>query len=286
MAIISELEEHIGNSSPAMAHFLAKTANTMSEAQQRDFLASLQMMDIEFQMEVAPYMPEGSEIDPSVARLMTFPPEAGVGPGGLNIAGVSSEGIYNPDTLNIPYGEHSIQLEPDTVSAIEPINARAPLWAHEYRHFEDPQPPEMWGSKDVNNHELVNRVQDLMASQNKDELAANVQSLAGLAFERARKDNAVSRRILGTQGQPLRVDALFPDEETFLDALRAPRFGTDVTIARAARKLLGSPLLSKLISGPGKGLPDAAIGPYYKRVVLGDIEMPEDYREGGRTRLI
>ena len=154
MALIPELKEYIDKGSPEAKSVLTKAANKMSEAQQRDFLASLQLGDAEFQLAVAPYMPKGSTIDPSRARLKAFPKEAGIGPRGLTLKGVSTGNIKDPENPNLrqEFRGYEIMLEPETVSAIEAINATPRVFAHEYRHFED-----------TDGLEIINRIQDLMA---------------------------------------------------------------------------------------------------------------------------
>ena len=132
MALIPELKEHISKGSPESKGVLTKAANKMSEAQQRDFLASLQLGDAEFQLAVAPYMPKGSTIDPSRARLKAFPKEAGIGPRGLTLKGVSTGNIKDPENPNLrqEFRGYEIMLEPETVTAIEAINATPRVFAH------------------------------------------------------------------------------------------------------------------------------------------------------------
>ena len=71
--MIEELETHIASRSPSARRFITRATKDMSEEQQLSFLQQLQLGDTEFQTEVAPYMPKGAKIDPSRARLKTFP---------------------------------------------------------------------------------------------------------------------------------------------------------------------------------------------------------------------
>lgn len=269
MALIPELKEHIAKGSPESKGVLTKAANKMSEAQQREFLESLQFGDAEFQLAVAPYMPKGSTIDPSRARLKAFPEEAGIGPRGLTLKGAATANIKDPENPNLrqEFRGYEIMLEPQTVSAIEAINANPRTFAHEYRHFED-----------TDGTEMANRVQDLMASQNRDDLRINARMLAEIA-----------RRRAGMR-----------DEESFklyTDLYNTTINSSEEEVIAAAKALLRSPEIVDLMdfgsATSGGMFPDirkqGALGNYFKRTVLGDTDatdMPEDFRKGGRTRLI
>jgi hypothetical protein len=266
MAIIQELKDHIAKGSPESKGVLTKAANKMSEAQQRDFLASLQASDVEFQMEVAPYMPKGSTIDPSRARLKAFPKEAGIGPKGLTSMGISTKDITDPERLKERFEGYEIQYEPDTVTALEAANANPRVFSHEYRHFEGTDA----------DMELLNRVQDVMASQNKRDLAKSTRLLAGYAYSMA-----AANRFRGSDedGEAEKLDI-----EPYRNAYNATIDGTEEDIAQSAQDLLASPLVSKFMGFRSfqRMLPNAAVGPYFKK----NVEMPEGYRAGGRTRLI
>tara|TARA_R100000654_G_scaffold2135_3_gene7852 strand:+ start:661 stop:1461 length:801 start_codon:yes stop_codon:yes gene_type:complete len=266
VAIIQELKDHIAKGSPESRSVLTKAANKMSEAQQRDFLASLQMGDIEFQTEVAPYMPSGSEIDPSRARLKAFPKEAGIGPRGLTSMGISTKGVTNPELLKERFEGYEIQYEPDTVTALEAANANPRVFSHEYRHFEGTDA----------DMELLNRVQDVMASQNKKDLTKNTRLLAAYAYRMA-----MANRFREDDGDD---EAEKLDAEPYRKAYNTTIDGTEDDIAKTAQDLLASPLVSKFMRFRSfqRMLPRAAVGPYFKK----NVEMPEGYRAGGRTRLI
>jgi len=266
MAIIQELKDHIAKGSPESKPVLTKAANKMSEAQQRDFLASLQGGDAEFQMEVAPYMPKGSTIDPSRARLKAFPKEAGIGPKGLTSMGISTKGVTDPELLKERFEGYEIQYEPDTVSVLEAANANPRVFSHEYRHFEDTDA----------GMELLNRVQDVMASQNKKDLTETTRLLAAYAYRMA-----TANRFRGDDGDD---EAEKLDAEPYRNAYNATIDGTEEDIAQSAQELLDSPLVSKFMGFRSfqKMLPRAAVGPYFKK----NVEMPEGYRAGGRVKLI
>ena len=270
MALIPELKEYIDKGSPEAKSVLTRAANKMSEAQQRDFLASLQLGDAEFQLAVAPYMPKGSTIDPSRARLKAFPKEAGIGPRGLTLKGVSTGNIKDPENPNLrqEFRGYEVMLEPETVSAIEAINATPRVFAHEYRHFED-----------TDGLEIINRIQDLMASQNRDDLRANTRMLAEMARRRAGMEDQEAFKL-------------------YTDLYNTTINSSEEEVIEAAKALMRSPdIVEYMDMGINAISPDlfpdvrkkGALGNYFKRVVLEDTdatEMPKDFRAGGRTRLI
>ena len=238
MALIPEFQEYLGKRSPDAQRIVGQTANKMSEQQQREFLASLQFGDAEFQTEIAPYMPEGSTIDPSRARFKRFPKEAGVGPAGVTLLGIETGKITDPDhpELKIDFRGHQIQLEPQTVTAIE--NAPARVFAHEYRHLEDSDGPEM-----------VNRIQDLIASQNLDDLKTGIQDLA-LSF---RRKAGVGNRKLGALYTDIYNATIDSDKEEVFEA---------------ARELMQSPAVTRLTRRYRPVMEKAAVGNYFEQNVL------------------
>tara|TARA_R110002020_G_scaffold447776_1_gene660198 strand:+ start:269 stop:1366 length:1098 start_codon:yes stop_codon:yes gene_type:complete len=130
---------------------LLQMARSKTEQEQRELLASMQMADIEFQMELSPYMPPDAEIDPSRARVIKFPKEANIGPLGLNKMGAASTAWrgnkrvfeYGGEDDYISYEDpegnvHKIgPIQPNTVNAVGMMNAIPRIWAHEYRHWEE-----------------------------------------------------------------------------------------------------------------------------------------------------
>ena len=279
MALIPELEEHIFKGSPEAKSVLTKAANKMSGAQQREFLASLQHGDSEFQMEVAPYMPKGSTIDPSRARFKV-PPEGEE----FSLRGVTTKDVTDPEKLNLGDFGYDINLEPNTVTVFNAVNANPRILAHEFRHLEGTD-----GSPSIRK-ELLNRIQDLMASQNLKELKANIRGVVG----------AISEDVSGRRD--IQVGKFYSDmhDATFT--------ASEEEIIEDAKRLIQSPLVVgpmddlywKTLLWEGRipahwksRVPDirkkGALGHYFKRKVLGNIdatEMPRDFRKGGRVRLI
>ena len=77
-----------------------------------------QMGDIEFQMGVAPYMPEGSKIDPKKAKVHSLPPE--YKDVDFNVKAFSVPEGYTGKGYDLPYGRDNIEIpaEPGTVIVI------------------------------------------------------------------------------------------------------------------------------------------------------------------------
>jgi hypothetical protein len=295
--MIEELETYIASRGPKARRFLTRAAKDMSEEQQRNFLGSLQLGDTEFQAAVAPYMPKGAEIDPSRARLETFPIQdiegEGVAPKGLSWKGKDYEELKVRDP-NVPDGFQSILIEPETVNAIQARNANPQVWAHEYKHFEDSD----GGS------EYTNRLMDLMAAQNYGDVvtamrstaleALNIATLRKFRLEtdprykgseydaerrRVERDHELATNIYTSVNPAVREDKISEGElYDHLDNL------FDITSTQLA--VLG-------IAGQTVRGNKPAEGRFFKnRKKRGKInrtkesKMPKNYREGGRVRLI
>ena len=255
------LGEYIAKLSPAAQETLTNATKEMSPQQQLEFLASLQMGDGEFQIGVAPYMPEGSTIDPSIARLKAFPKEADVGPEGLTLQGVSSKGVTSPKQLTENFEGYELELEPDTVSAIEAANANPAVFAHEYRHFE--------GSD--GGGEGVNRLQDLMASQNSAELGKNARMVIDQLYAKARNDadkekyrDMYNSTVNSTEEETIKTVQELLDDRNVANALR---WSEDV-FEKAAK----SPYFNK-ITGANESIIDTLRG-----------YLPDGYAEGGMVQ--
>ena len=302
MALIPELEAFIAKGSPEVRGVLTKAANKMSEDQQKGFLASLQLGDAEFQTRIAPYMPKGSTIDPSRARLRTY------GPGiadeyGINIGGAAnphSEPVALPPLIKDGV-EYEMVFEPNTVNVIEAVNATPRIWAHEYRHLEgsDAGPKANRGDR-----EAVNRVQDLLASQNKQDLVKNVRGLTESLIAPLRAQMRFTELI----------ESDSEDYERYMAIRRAATDATEEELVEYANSLLEEePLRRVLLKNPKlsssnpynsgmyfqEHLPDMARGKYFRedtrpwwQQLTGtgekplSIELPRNFRKGGRTRLI
>jgi len=289
MAMIPELQEYTGKISKEAAALFEKITRDMTEQQQKEFLASVKFQDQDFVNQMMMRLPEGTpEIDPTSARLKAFPKEAGVGPRGLNLQGkyVSSEAEkpsierYRGDDGKI----YELEFEPGTVSAVEPINARADIFAHEYRH-----------KIKKDGSELTNRVQDLMASQNKREFIAGIESLADGAL-------GLSQRLYFRGGDPTEDQKKNLKQFRDLYNKTVGDFESDEEMVETAKALLDSQLVKDMMFLFRDEVPDPRRSLFYKAVVEegrkvkdapqvykggGAVtELPKGYREGGRTRLI
>ena len=290
--MIEELETYIASRGPKARRFLTRAAKDMSEEQQKNFLGSLQLGDTEFQAEVAPYMPKGAKIDPSRARLKTFPIQE-VDERYASDRGVSWKGDdYYPLKVrdpNVPDGFQSISIEPNTVSAIQARNAEPQVWAHEYKHFE-----ELDGGS-----EYANRVMDIMASQNYDDVAKSIRSTANIAL------TTTQSRLFRLENDPKYKGSEYDAEREQLKrdyelALNAWT-GTDPDTREG--KISEEELFDHLdnlwnisstqIAALGIGYqgargdkaPQGRFFKNWKKRSKAE-ETPEDYREGGRVRLI
>lgn len=295
MALIPELEALIAKGSPEVRGVLTKAANKMSEDQQRGFLASLQLGDAEFQTSVAPYMPKGSTIDPSRARLRTY------GPGIADEYGINIGGAANPHSKPVALPplkkdgvEYEMVFEPNTVNAIEAMNANPRIWAHEYRHLEGSDA----GPKANRSYrEAVNRVQDLLASQNKQDLVKNVRGLAESLIAPLRTQMRFTELI----------ESDSEDYERYMAIRRAATDATEEELVEYANSLLEEEPLRRVLTNPyseaaayfQEHLPDMARGKYFRedtrpwwQQLTGtgekplSVELPRNFRKGGRTRLI
>lgn len=275
MPIIEELKAHISKASPEGRGVLTKAAAKMSPKQQQDFLASLQLGDAEFQTDVGEYMPEGSTIDPSVARLKTFPKEAGVGPRGLTLRGLARYANTPPATES--FRGHTVDIEPNTVNAIEAVNAKPWLWAHEYRHLEetDVEP----GIRSVTSHntrEISNQIQDVLSAQNPDEVRARSTELLQHLFYNTELSGGQEKRV-----QDL-YKKLFSSNSSDGELPELVQEVMDISNLKE---------LSDLVLDKDK----VRHSPYFEKNIgyltperegLQKPTMPEDYRKGGRVRLI
>ena len=264
------LEEYMEKISPEAKKLFTRITSDMTEEQQGQFLAGIQLGDQEFAAEVQRYMPEGVQIDPTRARLKSLPPEAGVGPLGLTLKGISNPG---PDPAYTTFKDFQYEFEPNTVSAVEAVNATAPLFAHEYRHLMDLDGPEM-----------INRVQDLMASQNYKELRDNLRGLSDFAY------SFEDRRIDGTQAAKDRMDnyynASFDQEEKY--------------VVDAIENLLKENSVKSMMYVFRDEIKNARVSPFYRDLMEKGPEkatqrfkeggkldyLPDAYRDGGRTKII
>jgi len=126
-------------------------------------LASEQMGDIEFQMEIAPYFDYAGEIDPSIARYRGIKDLSGdvdLNLGGFYVSPEDPNDPYDkadlkPRTGRVQGVDIEIPVEPGTVSALH-TRATPNIWAHEYRHQ----------MGEDGNGERYNRLADAVVAQN------------------------------------------------------------------------------------------------------------------------
>ena len=141
-----------------------------------------QMGDIEFQMGIKPYMPEGSKIDPKKAKVHSLPQE--YRDEDFNLKAFSVPEGYTGEGYDFPYGRDKIVIpaEPGTVNIIGAKQATNKIWGHEYKHQEDVD----------HNSERANRILDLITSQNQQDIDAAAKMLADIEFRNYKKQYARS----------------------------------------------------------------------------------------------
>ena len=126
-------------------------------------IASQQMGDVEFQMDIAPYFDYAGEIDPSIARYHGWE-----GPGRLNLGGFNVPEDFTDEDIKKAERRYryedkdgnivQIPIERGTVNVVND-QAQPRTWAHEYRH-------EMG---EDGNGEVFNRLADAAVAQNEDD---------------------------------------------------------------------------------------------------------------------
>jgi hypothetical protein len=182
-----------------------------------------QMADVEFQMGIKPYMPEGSKIDPKKARVHALPPE--YRDKDFNVKAFSVPEGYTGEGYDLPYGRDRIEIpaESGTVNVIGAKQATNRLWGHEYRHQED---------QDAGS-EIRNRLVDMMMSQNKQDINDSVDLLKDEEFRRYKR---MSRRSSPEELKEINkewkeVQAIYNGKDQSAIASRIKdRFGYELTM--------------------------------------------------------
>jgi len=182
-----------------------------------------QMGDIEFQMGIAPYMPEGSKIDPKKAKVHSLPPE--YRDRDFNVKAFSVTEGYTGKGYELPYGRDSIEIpaESGTVNVIGAKQATNRLWGHEYRHQEDQD----GGS------EIRNRLVDMMMSQSKTDINDSVQLLKDDEFRRFRRmaKRASPEQVEKINEEWKEVQAIYSSKDQSVIASRIKdRYGYELTM--------------------------------------------------------
>jgi hypothetical protein len=182
-----------------------------------------QMGDIEFQMGVAPYMPEGSKIDPKKAKVHSLPPE--YKDVDFNVKAFSVPEGYTGKGYDLPYGRDKIEIpvEPGTVNVIGAKQATNRLWGHEYRHQED---------QDAGS-EIRNRLVDMMVSQNKKDIDDSIKLLEDDEFRRYKKmaRRASPEEVKKINKEWKEVQAIYNSKDQSAIASRIQdRFGYELTM--------------------------------------------------------
>ena len=287
------LTEYISKRTPRIQESLGKATKGMTDQQQQDFLAAMQFGDTEFQSEIAPYMPEGSTIDPSKAALVPLPLDMREKGQSLKTKGISRRGTDRLMPLEVE-GKIIGQIPGNAVSALGAINANPQVYAHEYRHQEDSDAF----------YETNNRLLDVFASRTKTDFKRAVASLADAALYEAGKkavasgDEEKSQSYKTTENAYYSANSKDPSIKE-LDSALNDLLTNDPYISNQLQKVNNLIALGN-IEAP-------AVGPQYKRFLSSKKErkqekerkqkikdegyegagfLPMDFKEGGRSKLI
>ena len=218
-----------------------------------------------------------------------------VDPKYVRTRGASWKGDY-PEyirTDSVPgEGVYMTQIDPDTVNAIQAINATPQLWGHEYRHHE-----EVDGGA-----EHTNRIIDVMTAQNYGDVFHALLSIANntMALSQMQNMNLQDEKYAGSE-----YDAEREQLQRDYDAAVDTWTGTDPNVreGRISEEELFDHL-DRLWDTSFSSIGERAIGYQTKRgkeIPEGGFfkrwkerrqkreettDTPENYREGGRVRLI
>lgn len=272
MSLESILIERTKDMRPEKREGILKATEGMSEKQKEEFVMSMDMADSDFQAEVAPYLGYEGEIDPSIAEFVPTP--------GMD-AQSTLQGAYVSEkgkSKKIPYRgddgrRQSIELQPGKVNAVGARSANPKVWGHEYKHAED-----------TDGSETYNRMQDLTASQNEGDFSSSLQMILDDEMSRIRR-NYVKKSNTSEEKAKLKnafdllsgieYEAPDMDRDQLKEAFHTASENTIYLDIKGMLKRIEkeqpkrvSPFVSSLINGAG------------------DIEMPEEYRAGGRVKLI
>tara|TARA_R100000455_G_C6242816_1_gene101280 strand:+ start:49 stop:963 length:915 start_codon:yes stop_codon:yes gene_type:complete len=161
------LEEYINslrsdvNPKDERAEYLYNKTKNMTDEEQQRFLAGIQMLDTEFATEVQKYLPEGTEVDPTKARFEFYETDLEYSP--MLHGAARKGGLSNIDRpLQDEYGRQvdNLTIKPDSVTAIQYMNANPRVFSHEYLHY--------MGLDDFvedGDREFTTRVLDLLAAR-------------------------------------------------------------------------------------------------------------------------
>ena len=276
-----ELQRYIDSIlAPKTRKGLTQATEGMTPAEQKQFLMSLQMGDGEFQQQVAPRMARKSgdiTIDPRKAEThLTNAP--------LNLQGTSvPESREKPSTqeYRTTQGKGKLEMQPGSVNAVGVHNAEPGLWAHEYRHQEN---KDGWGEND-------NRAFDVIGSVTDSELKENLKmvldaDIGGIQ----RKYSTVAK------SDPERAAQMKSRFNNIKGVYNAIVSGDDT---QSGAQLLqeymqASPDFAKKIQGYTEKDSNLEPTKFIRNVLAGkvgrspptSVTLPENYRYGGRVKLI
>jgi len=297
------LREYMLMKRPRVKKALTEAAEDMTDQQQLAFLQQLQLGDTEFQIGLAPYLPEGSEIDVSKGHLIPLPED--MREHGLSVQGVTRTGTDRERDFPIQGRLESLSLPGNAVSILGAVNANPQTWAHEYRHLED---------QDYLS-ETNNRILDVFASRTKSEFQNSIGFLANMARASAMNDTVDNAKDLDEDSEDFKkLESRFKTASVIQNKMWSDDSDLSINELNSdLEKIFKDPVIAeklqsvKNLAAIGNWFKKPAIGPMYEQFVKfeqsgkkekerkqkikdegyeGAGYLPIDFREGGRSKLI
>jgi hypothetical protein len=292
MAVVKdELATYLDRLAPKNKDFLAKLYADKSPKEREAILGGMLLGDTEFQASVAPYLPEGIEVDATRARLQRLPES--MRKDGLNYKGLVVSKRGNPKatgpapetTKFFKAGENGVPdayFEYGTANAIGAVNATPLVYSHELRHLLNldgsSEKPSI--TKDGMDYgETINRVQDVYAARTKSELGETILTLV---------NSLIKTRDANGQRPAGYADV----QNRALNAVNNPANHTEDSLVELRDDILALPHIANVIEEYPQTMDKAVIGRYSKtpwheknitRPIGNLFKTPKEFNKGGTT---
>jgi hypothetical protein len=292
MAVVKdELATYLDRLAPKNKDFLAKLYADKSPKEREAILGGMMLGDTEFQASVAPYLPEGTEVDATRARLQRLPES--MRKDGLNYKGLVVSKKGNPKatgpapetTKFFKAGENGVPdayFEYGTANAIGAVNATPLVYSHELRHLlnldgSSEKPSIIKDGMDYG--ETINRVQDVYAARTKSELGETILTLV---------NSLIKTRDANGQRPAGYADV----QNRALNAVNNPANHTEDSLVELRDDILALPHIANVIEEYPQTMDKAVIGRYSKtpwheknitRPIGNLFKTPKEFNKGGTT---
>ena len=145
-------------------------------------LAAMNMADTEFQAGVAPYLSEGSEIDPEAMSLVGVDPSQymDLPMGVYRPSSIFSERGVSSRRIDNPMQNEYFPVESGGIAIFGADNANPQIISHEYRHKLGLDKPEGEFFPSFDDREKINRLKDLLASRTDKDFESASERVGGL----------------------------------------------------------------------------------------------------------